>query len=127
MAQMHVELVAPDREVWSGDAEMVIARTGEGEIGVLPGHQPLLGVLVEGTVRIKRPGEDELVAAVHGGFLSVSGRGVSVLGELVELPDEIDTTRARQALDRAQDADDEESRAAARRAQVRLRAAGQPA
>ncbi len=126
MAEMHVELVAPDREVWSGEAEMVIARTAEGEIGVMPGHQPLLGVLVEGTVRIKRSGEDELTAAVHGGFLSVSDRGVSVLGELVELPEEIDTGRARQELDRARGSDDEEARAAARRAEVRLRAAGQP-
>ena len=126
MALMHVELVAPDREVWSGDAEMVIARTAEGEIGVMPGHQPLLGVLVEGTVRIKRSGENEMVAAVHGGFLSVSNRGVSVLGELVELPEEIDTSRARHALDRARGSDDEDGRAAARRAEARLRAAGQP-
>lgn len=127
MAQMHVELVAPDREVWSGDAEMVIARTAEGEIGVMAGHQPLLGVLVEGTVRIKRSGESELVAAVHGGFLSVSDRGVAVLGELVELAEEIDTSRARQALDRARGSEEEEARAAARRAEARLRAAGQPA
>ncbi len=126
MAQMHVELVAPDREVWSGDAEMVIARTAEGEIGVMPGHQPLLGVLVEGTVRIRRPGENDVVAAVHGGFLSVSNRGVSVLGEVVELPDEIDTARARQALERARGSDDVDAHAAARRAEVRLRAAGQP-
>ena len=76
---MDVQLVAPDRMIWSGDAEMVIARTVVGEIGILPRHIPLLGVLVEAPVRIKREGDDDLVAAVHGGFLSVSRDGVQVL------------------------------------------------
>jgi F-type H+-transporting ATPase subunit epsilon len=122
---MDVQLVAPDRMIWSGDAEMVIARTVVGEIGILPRHIPLLGVLVEAPVRIKREGDDDLVAAVHGGFLSVSRDGVQVLAEIVELAEEIDTRRARQALDRAKDGDDEESAAAARRATARLRAAGE--
>lgn len=106
---------------------MIVARTTEGELGVLPGHQPLLGTLVPGPVRIARVGEGELVAAVHGGFLSVSDRGVSVLAETVELAEEIDTGRARQALDRAASAgpDDEEAVAAAQRATARLRAAGE--
>ncbi|MEU5669394.1 F0F1 ATP synthase subunit epsilon, partial [Micromonospora sp. NPDC047753] len=51
--QLHVELVAVEEKVWSGDAEMVVARTTEGELGVLPGHAPLLGQLAEpGQVRI---------------------------------------------------------------------------
>src|SRR3954452_6154880 len=124
VATMNVELVAPDRKIWSGEAEMVIARTTDGDIGILPGHVPLLGVLVESPVRIRRSDQDELVAAVHGGFLSVSKDGVSVLAELVELADEIDTSRARQALDGAS-GDDEESKAAVRRATARLRAAGE--
>lgn len=80
--QLHVELVAVEEKVWTGDAEMVVARTTEGELGVLPGHTPLLGQLAEpGQVRIKRPGGEELAYDVSGGFLSVTGTGVTVLAE----------------------------------------------
>src|SRR5579875_3384223 len=105
VATMEVQLVAPDRMVWSGEAEMVSARTVDGELGVLPHHIPLLGVLVEAPVRIKRSDEDELVAAVHGGFLSVTRDSVTVLAEIVELAEEVDTGRARQALERAEGSD----------------------
>ena len=121
---MNVELVAPDRKIWSGEAEMVIARTTEGDIGILPGHEPVLGVLVESPVRIKHGDGEELVAAVHGGFLSVTRDSVSILAEIVELATEIDTSRARQALEGAS-GDDDESKAAARRATARLRAVGE--
>jgi F-type H+-transporting ATPase subunit epsilon len=121
---MQVQLVAPDRMVWSGEAEIVLARTVDGELGILPRHAPLLGVLVEHPVTIRRSGEDDLVAAVHGGFLSVSADGVDVLAEIVELSSEIDVSRARAALERAQSSDDDE-KAAARRASARLRAAGE--
>src|SRR5580693_10542598 len=104
---MQVQLVAPDRMVWSGEAEIVIARTVDGELGILPRHAPLLGVLVEYPVTIRRSGEDALVAAVHGGFLSVSSDGVDVLAEVVELAEEIDVARARQALERSKDSEDE--------------------
>jgi F-type H+-transporting ATPase subunit epsilon len=80
--RLHVELVSVDARVWSGDAEMLIARTTEGELGVLPGHAPLLGMLAEpGQVRIKRSGGDELTYDVSGGFLSVTSEGVTVLAE----------------------------------------------
>jgi F-type H+-transporting ATPase subunit epsilon len=80
--QLHVELVAVEQKVWTGDAEMVVARTTEGELGVLPGHTPLLGQLAEpGQVRIKRAGGEELAYDVSGGFLSVTGTGVTVLAE----------------------------------------------
>jgi F-type H+-transporting ATPase subunit epsilon len=125
VATMQVQLVAPDRMVWSGEAEIVIARTVDGEIGILPRHAPLLGVLVEYPVTIRRSGDDALVAAVHGGFLSVRADGVDVLAEVVELAEEIDVARARQALDRTKDSEDEADKAAARRATARLRAAGQ--
>jgi F-type H+-transporting ATPase subunit epsilon len=121
---MNVELVAPARKIWSGEAEMVIARTTEGDIGILPGHEPVLGVLVESPVRIKHGEGQELVAAVHGGFLSVTRDSVSILAEVVELADEIDSARARQALEGAS-GDDDESKAAARRATARLRAVGE--
>ena len=125
MATMQVQLVAPDRMVWSGEAEIVIARTVDGELGILPRHAPLLGVLVEYPLTIRRTGEDALVAAVHGGFLSVSSEGVDVLAEIVELAEEIDVPRARQALERSKDGESDEDKAATRRATARLRAAGE--
>ncbi|MFG2036631.1 F0F1 ATP synthase subunit epsilon [Dactylosporangium sp. NPDC048998] len=79
--QLHVELVAVEEKVWSGDADMVVARTTEGELGVLYGHEPLLGQLAEeGQVRIKQAGQ-ELAYDVAGGFISVTGTGVTVLAE----------------------------------------------
>ncbi len=125
---LNVELVAVERQIWSGEADMVIARTTEGELGILPGHIPLLGQLAEGgTVRIRQESGDELVVVAHGGFLSVTERGVSILADVAEFADEIDVARARQALDAARGADenDEEALAAARRAESRLLAAGE--
>jgi F-type H+-transporting ATPase subunit epsilon len=122
---MNVELVAPDRKIWTGEAEMVIARTTEGDIGILPNHEPMLGVLVESPVRIKHGEGLELVAAVHGGFLSVTRDTVSILAEVVELSDEIDAARARQSLENARSGDDDEAKAATRRATARLRAVGE--
>ena len=129
MATLQVELVAVERKIWSGEARMVIARTTEGELGILPGHAPLLGQLAEGGVVTIRGAEGEdLVVAAHGGFVSVTDRGVSILAETAEISTEIDVQRARDALSRAEaDRDDPEATAAARRAQSRLRAAGQDA
>lgn len=80
--QLHVELVAVEEKVWSGEAEMVVARTTEGELGVLPGHAPLLGQLAEPSqVRIKVGGGEQSTYDVAGGFLSVTGEGVTVLAE----------------------------------------------
>ena len=127
MATLQVELVAVERTIWSGEASMVIARTTEGELGILPGHAPLLGELAPGgVVTIRSTQGEDVVAAAHGGFLSVTPEGVSILAETAEISSEIDVERARQALRRAeQDGDDPEQLAAARRAQSRLRAAGQ--
>ena len=124
MAELHVELVSVESEVWSGEATQVTARTTEGEIGILPGHAPLLGQLADGgTVRIFQTGGSEVVAAVHGGFLSVTEEGVTVLAEVAELGTDIDAGRAKAALERARS---EQDVAAQRRAESRLRAAGQP-
>ena len=125
MADMEVELVAPDRIVWSGEAEFVLARTTEGEIGILPNHEPMLGVLVESPVKVKRSGEDDLVVAVLGGFLSVTRERVSILAESVEMPDEIDASAARSEYEEARGSDDDEDKAKARRAAARLRAVGE--
>lgn len=125
---MNVELVAVERQIWSGEASRVIARTTEGELGILPGHAPLLGQLADGgTVRILQESGDELVVAAHGGFLSVTDRGVSILAEVAEFASEIDVSRARQALENARrgDEDDEDVQAAAKRAESRLLAAGE--
>jgi F-type H+-transporting ATPase subunit epsilon len=122
--ELHVELVSVEREVWSGEATQVTARTIEGDIGVLPGHAPLLGQLAEGgIVTIYPPQGSPVLAAVHGGFLSVTDEGVTVLAEIAELAAEIDASRAKAALDRARS---EQDVAAQRRAESRLRAAGQP-
>ena len=82
---MRVAVVSPEDEVWSGEADMVIARTPDGELGVLAGHIPLLGVLTEAqTVRIK-VGNREIAAEVDGGFISVARDGVSILAERADL------------------------------------------
>jgi len=123
---MHVELVSVERPIWSGEATAVYARTPEGELGVLPGHQPLLGELTPGwTVRIHRADEGELRVAVHGGFLSVRQDGVSVLAEMAEPSEDIDVARAREALQRAEREQGDAARAARNRALARLRAAGE--
>ena len=123
MADMTVELVAVERRIWSGDANFVLARTTEGELGIMPGHEPTLAQLEEaGVVRIDPVDGSPLTVAVHGGFLSISPERVSILAEFAELADEIDVSRARAALDRA-DTSEEEGAAARKRAEVRLRAA----
>lgn len=123
---MHVELVSVERSIWSGEATAVYARTPEGELGVLPGHTPLLGALAPGwIVRIDRVDEPALKVAVHGGFLSVRKDGVSVLAETAEQGPDIDTARAREALNRAESEDGPEATAARNRALARLRAAGE--
>jgi F-type H+-transporting ATPase subunit epsilon len=125
VAELHVELVSVEREIWSGDATQVTARTTEGDIGVLPGHAPLLGQLADGgIITIYQAGGEPVRAAVHGGFLSVTDEGVTVLAEVAELAQDIDTSRAQASLERARS---EQDIAAQRRAESRLRAAGQPA
>jgi F-type H+-transporting ATPase subunit epsilon len=77
-----VDLVSVEAKVWSGEADMVVARTTEGELAVLAGHAPLLGQLKEPSrVRVKQPGGDEVAFDIAGGFLSVSSEGVTVLAE----------------------------------------------
>jgi F-type H+-transporting ATPase subunit epsilon len=80
--ELRVELVAVEEKIFSGTATLVSARTTEGELGVLPGHAPMLGQLAEpGQVRIRRADGDDLIYDVTGGFVSVTGEGVTVLAE----------------------------------------------
>ena len=127
MAEMSVELVAVERQVWSGTAASVFAKTTEGELGVLPRHTPLLGELVEGgVVKITTTSGETVTAAVFGGFLSITADKVSVLAEAAELSDEIDPQDARQALTRA-DSEEDQRRAESMRARAtaRLKATGE--
>ena len=124
---MHVALVVPDRELWSGEARTVIAKTTEGDIGVLTGHAPVFGVLAEGSmVEILTDEAEPVRAAVSGGFLSVADDQVSILAAQGQLAGEVDADRAQQELDTAL-ADAEpgpEEPAEAKYARAQLRAAG---
>lgn len=119
MAELNVEVVAADRKVWSGTASIVVARTPDGEIGIMPGHEPLLGLLVTGSVTVRTTGGDAVHVAVSRGFLSISQDNVAILAEMAELADEIDV-----AAVEAETAGLEESADDARQwAQTRLRVA----
>ncbi|MFE3544940.1 F0F1 ATP synthase subunit epsilon [Nocardia sp. NPDC059177] len=99
MAEMTVDLVAVERKLWSGQATFVSAQTTEGQIGIMAGHEPLLGQLVEGgTVSIVSTDGERIVAAVHGGFFSVTADTVRVLAESADLAAEVDVDAARQVL-----------------------------
>jgi F-type H+-transporting ATPase subunit epsilon len=134
MATLTVELVSPSRIVWSGDAEIVLARSVDGEVGILARHAPLLAALDYGVVRIRpSDGGEEIVAAVDGGFLSVSPTTddgvtkVAVLAETALLADDIDVAAARAELDAAQALDtvtNPDARQQVKAAQARLTAAG---
>ena len=129
MAELDVALVAADREVWSGKASMVVAKTAEGEVGIMPQHQPLLSVMNPSVVTIRTLVDGQagevVRAAVHGGFLSVAENRVSLLSEAAELVEDIDAARAQESLATAQAGGfGADSEAAAARAELRLRAVG---
>jgi len=84
MSPLQVELVAADRKVWEGEAKQVSARSVEGELGILPGHTPLLGILVSGEVRIETESGQSHVATIDSGFLSVDHDRVTIVAEAVE-------------------------------------------
>jgi F-type H+-transporting ATPase subunit epsilon len=124
---LQVELVSPERILYSGEADMVVARTSEGDIAFLTGHAPFIGALGIGAVSIRATDGTEERAAVHGGFIEVSGDRVSILSDVAELASDIDAARARRALEeaeRVQDRDDAEVEAALRRARLRVELAG---
>jgi F-type H+-transporting ATPase subunit epsilon len=104
---LHVALVQPEGELWAGEAEMVIARTLDGEIGLLTGHAPVIGVLADGStvlIRNQNPSEPDVIAAVSGGFLSVADDRVSILARQGQLGRDVDPAAAQAALDQAIDA-----------------------
>ena len=121
---LQVELVAADRLVWSGQATMVIARTTEGDVGILPNHAPLLSSIIEGVVDVQTVEGETWVAAVDAGFLSVADNRVSILSERAEMSHEIDLEKAREELERCKQAgeNDDEAQEKLRRAEARVRA-----
>ena len=126
---LHVEVVSPERILWTGEAEMVTARTlGGGDISFLTGHAPFVGALDVGQVKVQVDGGGTELIAVHGGFVEVSGNTVTLLSDVAELASQIDVERARTAHERAEAAlrheTDVEAEAALRRARVRLDVAG---
>ena len=135
---LHVELLLPDRSLWSGEAGMVIAKTIDGDIGILPGHAPVFGILSPGSlVRIREVeggdggSGDAVRAAVRDGFLSVTGDRVSILASVGELAGEVVAGSAQSDLDSATEAAGSSAAAEesveVRYARARLRASGDQA
>lgn len=127
---LQVQLVSPEKVMWSGDAEMVTTRTVEGgDITFLDGHTSFIGALEIGRVIIRPAEGSDLEFAVHGGFVEVSDNFVSVLSDISEAPTGIDIARATRARDAARDAvakdaSDKDAADALRRAELRLAVAG---
>lgn len=136
---LHIELVVPDREIWSGSARMVIAKTPDGDMGILTSHPPVLSLLAEGSlVRILDPeaagsdapsgGQSEVIAAVSGGFFSVAEDRVSILAHDAQLASDIDVPAARAEIEAAEaDTAAGGEAAGVKYARARLRAAGEQA
>lgn len=123
MAELEVAVVSAERALWKGAAKSVVAKTPDGEIGIMPGHEPVLALLVESPLRIEQPDGRKLVVAVHGGFFSVDSNKVNVIAEVAEFAEDIDVDRAKAALAQAQSGGEDEQ-PALRRAQARITAAG---
>ena len=126
---LQVELVSPEGILFEGEADMVIARTvGGGDIAFLTGHVPFVGSLATGVVKILQADNRSQLIAAHRGFVSVANDRVSILSDVAELSGSIDVARAESAKARAEEQlrarnDDDEARAALRRAEVRLQVA----
>ena len=123
MAELVVNVVSAERALWSGSAKSVVAKTPEGEIGIMPGHEPVLALLVDSALRIEEADGTKMLVAVHGGFFSVDSNVVNVIAEIAELAEDIDLDRAKAALAAAQAANDEDT-SAVRRAETRVTVAG---
>jgi F-type H+-transporting ATPase subunit epsilon len=132
MPEMQVMVVSPEKVLYEGTAEMVVARTTDGDAAFLPGHAAFLGALGTAQVRVILPegsAEKDVSIAVHEGFVEVTGEHVVVLSDVAELPEQIDVARATDAKQRAEaavaaDPEDEEAAAALARANLRLEVAG---
>jgi F-type H+-transporting ATPase subunit epsilon len=99
---MEVRVVSADRLVWSGEAENVIAKTVEGDLGVLPGHEPVMALLAPAGVEVFLPDGTREVVAVDGGFVSVEHNRVSVISEYARMAQEVTAEQAERDLAAAQ-------------------------
>ncbi|TDT33639.1 F0F1 ATP synthase subunit epsilon [Naumannella halotolerans] len=128
-AALHVEVVSADHVVWSGEATLVVARTVEGDIGIMANHSPMFSVMVPNGVEIVSTDGERIVVAVDGGFVSVAGGRVSILSEYATLASELSLPDAEKRLQRAasawSDADDsdEDARKEFERAEAEVKAA----
>lgn len=102
MSPLRLEIVTAERQIFAEDVDMVIAPGSEGQLGILPHHAPLLTTLNPGELRIKKSGE-EILLAVTGGFLEVLPDRVTILADAAERAEEIDLARAEAARQRAQE------------------------
>jgi len=125
--KIRLDIVTPDRMVYSEDVNMVIARGTDGDLGILPGHVPLIAGLDIWPLRIQK-GESEELLSLLGGFIEVRPQKVTILASCAELPEEIDAKRAEAAKERAefrlknaQDIDVQRAEVALKRAIVRLK------
>ena len=128
-ATLQVEVVSPERVLFSGEATMVILRTlGGGDIAFLPGHAPFLGALTEWSGQLHLADGTVKHIAIHNGFVEVSNNTVAILADTAELAEDIDVGRAQEALRMAQERAERDDNAGAeaelRRAHARLSAAG---
>ena len=127
---LQVQVVSPERVLWTGDAAMVTARTVEGgDITFLSGHVPFVGALEVGKVTVRPAEGSDIFFAVHGGFVEVSTNEVTLLTDVAETADQVDIERATASMAAAKaalahDASDVEAIAALRRAELRLEIAG---
>jgi F-type H+-transporting ATPase subunit epsilon len=146
MATFPARLITPERILIEGEVQAVFLRTDGGDAAFMPGHTPLIGAVVPGVVRFQHEDGAEERAAVHGGFVQVDGDHVDVLAPIAERSENIDTERARRALEAATeritelsaaqsstgegseaaegDRDLADAEAALRRAEIRLEVAG---
>ena len=98
-----LKVITPNRQMFNGEADMVIMRTASGDVGIMHGHQPMVTVLDYGVMRIQNEGEEDKNAAVFGGFAQIDKEGITVLTDIAEWSDEIDLERAEQARKRAEE------------------------
>lgn len=125
---LHVEVVSAERSIWSGEAVNIIARTSEGDIGILPGHSPVVALLQPSAVEIYTPEGNREVVAVDDGFISVAQGRVSVLSSFARLGHEIDFAEAEREYTEAKkrldtESDDVATREQFERARAQVRAA----
>lgn len=102
-----VDVVSPEATVWSGMATIVIARTPEGELGIMADHEPVMGALATGPVEIEAESGERTIIGVHGGFLQVLDNQVTLITDRAQVTE--DQAAAREAARALAEAEAEEN------------------